>query len=117
MMKKRTQGKGTGERYMSDADFAQLQESLNEALQHARGERADLRVTRVPLPAPPKPISASRVVRIRHHMNFSQSMFAKLLNVSPRTVQDWEQGRRTPSEAALKLLVIAERHPEVLLES
>ena len=116
-MKKGMQRRRTGKQYMNDAGFAQLQESLNDALQHARGERADLRVTRVPLPAPPRPISASRVVRIRHHMHFSQSMFAKLLNVSPRTVQDWEQGRRTPSDAALKLLVIAEKHPEILLES
>ena len=102
---------------MSVAAFVELQESLNQALQHARGERADLRVTRFDLPAPPRPISSSRVARIRQQMNFSQAMFAKLLNVSPRTVQDWEQGRRKPSDAALKLLVIAEKHPEVLLEA
>ena len=38
-------------------------------------------------------------------------------NVSPPTVgQDREQGRRTPSDAALKLLLVAEKHPEVLME-
>jgi putative transcriptional regulator len=40
-----------------------------------------------------------------------------LLNISPRTVQAWEQGAREPSDAALKLLSIADKHPEVLLES
>ena len=32
-------------KYMSDEEFARLEESLNEALQHARGERHDLRKT------------------------------------------------------------------------
>src|SRR5262245_12610885 len=104
-------------KYMSDDAFDEFEGSLKEALAHARGERADLRVTRVPIPSAPKPISPSRVVRIRKQMNFSQAMFARLLNVSPRTVQDWEQGRRIPSDAALKLLVVAEKHPEVLLDT
>jgi putative transcriptional regulator len=43
-------------------------------------------------------------------------MFARLLNVSVKTVQGWEQGVREPSEAALKLLSIAEKRPEVLME-
>ncbi len=38
-----------------------------------------------------------------------------MLNVSVRTVQAWEQGLRKPSDAALKLLTIAKKHPEVLL--
>jgi hypothetical protein len=33
------------ERYMSDEAFGVLEESLDQALQHARGERKDLRVT------------------------------------------------------------------------
>ncbi|MFN7948392.1 MAG: BrnA antitoxin family protein [Blastocatellia bacterium] len=32
-------------KYLSAEDFARLEESLNEALQHARGERHDLRKT------------------------------------------------------------------------
>ena len=110
----RTARKG---RYMSHAAFEELKSAFEDALAFERGQRADLRVTRVPLPAAPRPISPTRVVRIRQHLNFSQAMFAKLLNVSPRTIQDWEQGRRTPSDAALKLLVVAEKHPEVLLDT
>lgn len=40
-----------------------------------------------------------------------------MLNISPKTVQAWEQGSREPGDAALKLLTIAKNHPEVLLES
>jgi putative transcriptional regulator len=49
-------------------------------------------------------------------LKVSQAAFARLLNVSPRTVQAWETDARTPSDAALKLLHVAKRHPEVLLE-
>ena len=41
-------------------------------------------------------------------------MFAALLNVPTRTVISWENGQRKPSGAALKLLDIAEKHPEAL---
>ena len=36
--------------------------------------------------------------------------------VSLRTVQDWEQGRRTPSGPAKALLRIAEQQPKAFLE-
>jgi DNA-binding transcriptional regulator YiaG len=39
-----------------------------------------------------------------------------VLNVSVKTVQGWEQGIREPSDAWLKLLSIAAKHQEVLLE-
>lgn len=63
-----------------------------------------------------KPISVSPVAAARIQSGMSQSLFAKLLGVSLRTLQEWEQGRRTPSGAAQTLLKIALRHPEVLQE-
>jgi putative transcriptional regulator len=42
-------------------------------------------------------------------------VFARLLNVSLKTVQAWEQGIRQPGDAALKLLTIARKNPEALL--
>ena len=68
------------------------------------------------LPAPPGPVSPERIVQIREGLDYSQSMFARLLGVSPRTIQDWEQGRRVPNDAALKLLAVAAKNPEVLLD-
>jgi len=56
----------------------------------------------------------SRVVRARLNSGLSQAEFAAVLGVSKRTLEQWEQGRRTPSGAAQTLLKIAERHPEVL---
>lgn len=52
----------------------------------------------------------------RESLGFSQSQFARLLGVSVRTLQDWEQGRRAPSGAARTLILIASRNPKALLE-
>ncbi|HCW88866.1 MAG TPA: transcriptional regulator, partial [Marinobacter sp.] len=35
-------------------------------------------------------------------------------HISPRTLQEWEQGRRKPSGPAKALIEIAFRHPEVI---
>lgn len=56
------------------------------------------------------------VVSARMKSGLSQSEFAKLLGVSVRTLQDWEQGRREPSGAAKTLIAIAEQRPEILRE-
>ncbi len=97
--------------------FAEIEEGFGDALEHARGRRADLRTTRLTLPPAPKAMSARDIVKLRERLNYSQSVFARVLNVSTKTVQAWEQGVRAPGEAALKLLSIADKHPEVLLES
>lgn len=57
------------------------------------------------------------VVSARLKSGLPQSSFAKLLGVSVRTLQDWEQGRRTPSGAAKTLIAIADRRPDVLREA
>lgn len=49
-------------------------------------------------------------------MGLSQTQFARLLGVSIRTLQQWEQGRRHPTGPARRLLAIAEKRPDVLLE-
>ncbi|MFC1529573.1 helix-turn-helix domain-containing protein [Gemmatimonadota bacterium] len=37
------------------------------------------------------------------------------MNVSPATIQAWEQGRRKPNQPSLKLLHIAKERPDALL--
>lgn len=55
------------------------------------------------------------VSTIRDRTGLSQARFAELLGVSVRTLQEWEQGRRTPSGAARTLLRVAARDPKALL--
>jgi putative transcriptional regulator len=53
---------------------------------------------------------------VREHMHLSQMAFAGLMGVSVRTIQEWEQGRRSPSGAAKVLLLIAANYPEVFFK-
>ena len=64
------------------------------------------------LPATQAATSAARA-----GTGMSQQAFARLLGVSRRTLQEWEQGRKQPSGAARVLLKIAAHRPKVLLEA
>lgn len=53
----------------------------------------------------------NEVVQARQSTGLSQSEFASALSISKRTLQEWEQGRRVPSEAAQALIRIARNIP------
>jgi len=78
---------------------------LASVKQMRRGKGA--RVTRV---------KVAQAAEARARVGLSQQDFARLLGVSARTLQDWEQGRREPTGAAKTLLRVAVSHPEVLLK-
>ena len=52
-------------------------------------------------------MKAIEIKRIRARLELSQSEFAELIDVSVRTLQDWEQGRHEPNAAAARLLELA----------
>jgi putative transcriptional regulator len=59
-------------------------------------------------------MEVSPLASARLRIALSQNEFAKMLGVSLRTLQEWEQGRRTPSGAAKSLITIAIKKPEVI---
>jgi putative transcriptional regulator len=61
-------------------------------------------------------IAPNEVAAARLKTGLSQTQFAQALQISPRTLQEWEQGRREPSGAAKALIQIAFRHPDVIKE-
>lgn len=56
----------------------------------------------------------SQIQSIRKQMSLSQSVFAKLLNVSPSSVRQWEQGARVPTGATKILLEVLDKSPSIL---
>ena len=62
-------------------------------------------------------IELNEVIQARQNTGLSQAEFAEALHISKRTLQEWEQGRRSPSGAAQALIRIASRHPEVVRET
>ena len=88
--------------------FEELKQSLREASRIKRRQLKPGRVFRVN--------PESSIVRVRGRLGLSQSKFAAILGISADTLQNWEQGRRTPTGPAKVLLKIAAKHPEVLIE-
>ena len=93
---------------MNNRDIGlEILEGINE-IQNFKKGNVSLKATELSEPSEPK--------IIRSKLNLSQSAFAGLLGVSMRTLQDWEQGRRSPQGPAIALLRIAEQHPEVFAD-
>ena len=93
--------------------YEMLVAGLEDSIAFSREEKLSLVTTQ--LPSPPPALKAEDVIRIRQRLNMSQCLFAATLNVSTKTVQGWEQGLRTPSNASLRLLQIARNQPKAVL--
>jgi putative transcriptional regulator len=59
-------------------------------------------------------VAPNRVRSIRRKTHASQPVFARLLNVSPSSVRQWEQGKRRPTGSTKVLLDILDREPHIL---
>lgn len=92
--------------------FSRLKGSLEEARRFTAGE---LTLKTFTVPDPPPNYTAERISRIRKSLHMSQSVFARVLNTSTKTVQSWEQGLRQPTQAAQRLLEVLEKKPEIVM--
>jgi DNA-binding transcriptional regulator YiaG len=61
-----------------------------------------------PIPLTPENFPAE-IRRIRRQNNWSVKNLADQLGVSPRTVENWEQGRRVPTSLALVNLFLEDK--------
>jgi putative transcriptional regulator len=87
--------------------FEQLHQSMKEAVAIAKGEMQPSRVFMVELPD---------VKAVREKTGLSQSVFAAMIGVKVKTLQNWEQHRRNPTGAAAALLTIFDREPETAMK-
>jgi DNA-binding transcriptional regulator YiaG len=88
--------------------FDDLVQSLKEAKDISKGKaKASRRFEITPLD----------VKALREQIGLSQSEFARLMRVSIKTLQNWEQHRRNPTGPAAALLKIVLTAPDVALKS
>lgn len=94
--------------------FERLKEGLEEGIAQAQGE---LTLRSVEVPEEPPEIDAKTLAALRHRAAMSQAVFAKMLNVSTKTLQSWEQGVRQPSDASRRLIQVFSSDPAVICRS
>lgn len=88
--------------------FTELTKSLKEAVAISRKELKPSRKFNV---------EVLDVKEIRQKTGLSQAMFAQLIGVKVKTLQNWEQHRRHPRGAAAALLTIVSREPKAALRA
>jgi putative transcriptional regulator len=88
--------------------FEELLGSVREAGAILRGEKKPARRTVIGGPG---------VRVIRERTSLSQSEFARLIGVSVKTLQNWEQDRRRPTGPAAALLSIIEHDPTLAVKA
>lgn len=90
---------------MSESElFSGLKQGLEEAISHVRGDLA--LETREVRPNP------QYIRTIRERTAKTRLEFERKFGVPARTVQDWEQGRRSPDVTARVYLAIIDRDPK-----
>ena len=93
---------------MSNEFYNDLSTSLNQALAIAKGDAEPSRKFSYEMPD---------IKVIRAKTGLSQQQFADKLNISPRTLQNWEQGTRNPTGAAVTLMRLLDKQPDLIVEA
>ena len=87
-----------------------LEQSAKEILAHVEG-KAKFPARRIILP------DAVDVRRIRTGAGMSQAEFARAFCINPRTLQEWEQGRRKPDATTRAYLAVIAKNREAVLKA
>ena len=87
-----------------------LEESAKEILAHLKGETT-LPTRRIVLP------DEVDVKRIRSNARMSQAEFARAFCINPRTLQEWEQGRRRPDATTRAYLAVIAKNRNAVLRA
>lgn len=91
---------------MDDQAFDDLLTSIQDMSKHMRSEPVAVRV---------REFSDPDVKAIREKTGLSQTGFASLIGIKPKTLQNWEQKRVRPAGPARALLKIVDANPEMLM--
>jgi putative transcriptional regulator len=87
-----------------------LEQSAREILAHVKGD-VRLPTRRIVLP------DEVDVKRLRTKTGMSQAEFARAFCINPRTLQEWEQGRRKPDATTRAYLAVIAKNRTAVLDA
>jgi putative transcriptional regulator len=93
---------------MNDKDFQQLIKSVKQMGSIMRGEDVPHRKT---------VLTTIDVKALRERLDLTQAEFSRMIGVSIKTLQNWEQGRREPEGSAKALLRVVEKEPQAVMSA
>ena len=93
---------------MDESLFDDLTQSIKEAVSIRKGEKQASRRFET---------EQTDVKAVREQAGLSQREFARLIRVSVKTIQNWEQRRRQPTGPAAALLRIFSTAPDMAIKS
>lgn len=88
--------------------FRKLTSSIEDAIEIKQGRKKPSRITKY---------DSLDIKKVRNQLHYSQFEFAVFMGVSPKTLQNWEQGRREPTGPARTLLKIVEKNPKAVIKA
>jgi len=91
---------------MNNVQFEELLASVKDMGKHMRGQKVPGSLIRE--------FEEPDVKAIRERTGMTQTRFAFLIGVRPKTLQNWEQKRVRPAGPARALLKIVEANPQAL---
>lgn len=96
---------------IKDAIGTTVQDMVNSGLKSSFTERE---LNELGVKIPEVILTSTQIKEIRKKTNLSQVVFAKLINVSPSSVRQWEQGKRYPTGSTKVLLELLSKSPKIL---
>ncbi len=95
--------------------FEDIKTGIQESIEFEKGNlRA--KVTKITI-EPVATFAPSEIKDIRKNTGLTQTLFAKYMGVSVKTVEAWESGRNHPEGAACRLLYLTKTDPKFPLRS
>ncbi len=96
-------------RGMNMSIFDDIKTGLNEAIEYEKGN-LKAKTTTITI-APVASFAPIEIKNIRNSTGLTQTLFAKFMGVSVKTVEAWEAGRNHPEGAACRLLALTQADP------
>lgn len=93
--------------------FSELKQGIEEIQEYENTKKITLRTHKIEK-QPHLKINAAVIRHTREHLHMSRSIFAHKLRVSPRTLEKWEQGKTTPNDQAVALILLVKKFPDTI---